>query len=340
MSNCVKEYTIIDKKIQDEINKLINEDITGKKLFNSAKELINVLSTMDNYYNFTLIDNDITYLKYSSNKQYSMNIVKYLNDKYNEIEEFTLLVCLDAKCIGGEIVLHLNDHLKYKSSTSITPYNALLFEKNVKYEELMLESGYKNIITLNLLAIKKDVDKLLIIKCKDNKEICIQMNNILNIPNNSLITFIDFKNKIDKNISIYIYNETEYTYEGMGIISKIFNKIDIPFEEYTKYKHIIDYYLIDVTKLDYIQTKQKIDIKQKHFNKTNYEPNNIIKYEYINVMPNYEVYNHVITEQNDINYYLEDPIDYNLKYITKLKKSMIGMYNKNIKKPELEIVDE
>ncbi len=143
---CVREYGIIDEyeemidniKAKAESDKgpfvksgvystqksvtIINENLRISKwkhikdynLFQITETLVNKLSKTDTFYNFMLVKNDITFVKYSKGGFFKTH-QDFINIQSNILEEFTLIICIDAKCKGGETVLHFNDESKHKS---------------------------------------------------------------------------------------------------------------------------------------------------------------------------------------------------------------------------------
>ena len=58
-------------------------------------------------------------------------------------------------CEGGQTVVVLGDGTRFKSSATTTPGEALLFRKDMRHEGVRIKSGRKEILTFNLLALKK-----------------------------------------------------------------------------------------------------------------------------------------------------------------------------------------
>ena len=103
----------------------------------------------DEFYHWILVKNDITFIKYSKGGFFKTH-QDYTTVTSNVMEEFTLILCIDAKCVGGETMLHFNDKSKYKSLSTTTPKHVLLFRKDIKHEGLQIIDRYKHILMMNL----------------------------------------------------------------------------------------------------------------------------------------------------------------------------------------------
>ena len=81
------EYT--RKKIDEEIRKSQFKIFTDITLFDLVGLLVNKLNILDKNYTYTLLRNDITYIKYSEGDFFEDH-ADYLSFTSNEIEEFTM----------------------------------------------------------------------------------------------------------------------------------------------------------------------------------------------------------------------------------------------------------
>eukprot|EP01084_Bolivina_argentea_P215933 366710_1 len=239
-----KSVIIIDETLRKSQWKHIKDDV----LFAMTEKFVNKLSKMDNYYNFMLVKNDITFIKYSKGGFFSKH-QDFINLKSNLLEEFTLIICIDAKCEGGETMLYFSNESKHKSLCSTTPKHALLFRKDIFHEGLMINNGYKHILMVNLFAFKKGDNyqqRNVVIKCRDNENnpIIIPLNNILELKSTKLYRAI--KTQIDNthdNKSLIIYQEKLIGYKLFyDVFSKIYNRSYLPIDDLKKYeKEIIGY---------------------------------------------------------------------------------------------------
>jgi len=186
-------------------------------LFDKLVEKINLLDDCEEK---ILIHNDITYIKYAEGDFFKPHS-DYVSIKSNFIIEQTLLICLDANCEGGETVFHLNKFFTHRSSSSITPSHCITFRKYIEHEGSVIKSGYKEIITANLWAIKKGHhDKCLVISFDNTDNVYVMPINNLTIS--SLFkSKINFHSNINSNERFIKYHETEYTYEEFANIYSI-----------------------------------------------------------------------------------------------------------------------
>lgn len=291
MFHYVKEFPVLEGTIQNYIfdfvnankgdlqmselyssledKKFINTDersskfktFTDKKLFEYSNKLIDVLNSKDEYYAYILVENDVTYIEYSEGDFFKLH-EDYLSITSNIIEEFTLLICMDANCEGGETIFYLNKYFTHVSKASTTKNSCVLFRKDIKHEGSKLRSGYKKIITLNLWGIPKQSDNLLVISLKDSKKYIISFEKIYSTGDNILKGYIEFCRNQGNNNSILIYEDHQIDSDGFKIIYDIMNKSYVKLEDVHEHANIIDYYCIDTK---YIMIDQ---INNKSINKS------------------------------------------------------------------------
>ena len=91
--------------------------IVNEEIFSVSKELVDKINDLDTQYDYFLVENDVTYIKYKSGDFFKKHS-DYLSVISNKIIEFTMIVCMNADCKGGRTIFHLNDFLKYKSEES------------------------------------------------------------------------------------------------------------------------------------------------------------------------------------------------------------------------------
>jgi hypothetical protein len=212
-----------------------------KDLFSLCEQLINKISEQDKDMSYMLVKNDITHIKYNKNGYFKAH-EDYLSLTTNIIEEYTLIICLRGDCIGGETILHFNDHFSYPSKATVTTDHLLLFRKDLKHEGALVQDGTKEILTMNLWGFpKKESDAIVIISfTNDTRTHVIPIHRIMNNIDNILKAYIHFtSHNITKNMNYHI---TDYKWEEFGIIAQIYNGQAIPYEQYYVYQHIIDYY--------------------------------------------------------------------------------------------------
>ena len=270
MTQFVKEFDILDKPIQQQIcsffknntkefnvsmiyntkeeQKLHDLDkrqsyfrtFTDSIIFNLVQKYINEINKLDDIYTYILVKNDITQVKYYQGGYFKPH-EDYLSLITNVIQEYTLLMCLDADCIGGETVLHLNKYFKHSSKATTTPLHGLLFRKDITHEGCKIEKGTKEIMMVNLWAVKKNSPAIVIMRFKDdNRTHVIELNNILNMHDNVLKSYVEYYDYSSKRFIEYM--ESEWTFEECNVIQKIYNDEVITYDELHKYKNIVDYY--------------------------------------------------------------------------------------------------
>jgi len=229
--------------------KLVNLDtrlsefrlFTEKYLFDLCEQLVNEISEQDKNMSYMLVKNDITHIRYNKGGYFKSH-EDYLSLTTNIIEEHTLIMCLKGGCIGGETVLHFNDHFSYPSKATITANNILIFRKDLQHEGALIQDGTKEILTMNLWAFpKKKSDAIVIVSfANDTRTHVIAIHNIMNNVDNLLKAYIHFTGlKHNKNINFHI---TDYTWEDFDIIAQIYNGQAIPYEQFAIHQNIIDYY--------------------------------------------------------------------------------------------------
>ena len=221
---------------------IVNEDV-----FDSCDRLIKIINEKDSFYDFQLVRNDVTYIKYEQGNFFKTH-EDYLSYTSNEIEEFTLIMCIDANCIGGSTLFHINDYFTYKSSESVTPFHCLVFRKDLKHEGEILESGTKEILTLNLLGLSKNCDVFVVVTFPNEpsqKSYYISFDKIKSCGTNVFQTFISFN--ASKKEHILFYKETNYTYKEFEIVYRVLNKSYISIDEFKTHKDMLEYYCISVS---------------------------------------------------------------------------------------------
>jgi len=285
MCEYVKEFSIIDNNLQNKIIKYVeqyNGDFSSSLLYNRIKkkevmylqkrksefrtiikdelfdlvdkyvELINEI----NDYNFMLIQDDISHIKYIKGDHFGSH-EDFIKIKTNMVEDYTGIMCIKADCKGGETVFHLNKNFIHTSKASITAKHCILFRKDILHEGKLLTEGYKEIITFNLWAMPKNNNSIVIVTFDDisNDEILeskisdkdplrekyiIPYSNVMKMDN-IIQGFIRF-NKLEGKKIIHYHTES-VTYEEFKVIYQILmNTFTIKSK---KNDAIINYYCID-----------------------------------------------------------------------------------------------
>lgn len=184
------EFSMIDKSIQDNINTFINSDTNhfkqstlynskenkryidtkiksskfktfkdsqfskNSKLFDMLDLFINNLNLVSNKLHFRLVRYEVNYIKYSPGDFFKKHTNYRTFKKINTLKEYTMLMCINSNCEGGETVFHKNGNT-YTSKATLIPYSSIIFNKKITHEENIVTKGYKDILQLNLLCIPK-----------------------------------------------------------------------------------------------------------------------------------------------------------------------------------------
>lgn len=255
--------------------------ITQDQLFDMFDQLLNEINRIDKTYNFFLVRNDITYIKYSEGDFFEQH-EDYLSITSNFIEEYTMIICADANCVGGRTIFEVNPFLTHRSEASIMPEHCLVFRKDLKHAGEKIEKGFKNIITANLLCVAKKTDQLFLVKFPDQnkqselklkpnpeselpkssetglftepgqenpfntetKYFVLSVNRLKEFKENFFTAWMYFNNQSDN--QLIQYEEQIIDYDSFYVINKILNKCYITAQEYHKVKQVIDYYMIPI----------------------------------------------------------------------------------------------
>ena len=81
-------------------------------IFDLCDSLIQNISKQDDLYNYKLVRNDVTQIQYKTGDFFQSHS-DYLSINSNIVEEFTLILCLSADCVGGCTIFHINKFFKY-----------------------------------------------------------------------------------------------------------------------------------------------------------------------------------------------------------------------------------
>jgi hypothetical protein len=276
MTSNIFEYSNINEKLQNEIKEYINKSdkefntsllydpkeekkiidtnvrnsefrlFTDNELFQKIEDLLKDINEKNKYYNFLLVRNDITNIKYKEG-QYFKEHEDYLGFHSNFITEFTMIMCLDANCEGGRTIIHFNPDFKYKCEATITPNNILIFRKDLIHEGEILKSGYKDIITLNLIATEKenDINRLVLLKSTEGNRYLIPLTKIMSFQN----TLSDMLDATKDNNEHLIELDSEFNNKELEVIYNIFMGYKINPDDYKNYKHVIEFYGISINEV-------------------------------------------------------------------------------------------
>ena len=245
---------ILDKEIRNSVFK----NFVDEKLFDMVEKVVSDIEEKDKFKNYTLVRNDISYIKYGVGGFFKPHS-DYLSYRSNILEEYTLIICLDANCEGGETVFEINEYFKYASKSTITPYNAVLFRKDLVHASNIITSGYKHIITANILAYPKESyqdGKFLIILFPNSQVKYILTKNDIDSIGDNFLSEIDMGEK-----KTVIYLEETVDPENFEIIYKIYKKAYITHRDFKKVEVVLrNYYRIELQNILITYDEVKPDI--------------------------------------------------------------------------------
>lgn len=199
----------------DEKKKFVDKDrrssvfrlLRTEEIFGLSRLLVKLLTKSDSQFSYHLVPNDVTHIRYGPGDFFEPH-EDFLSTTSNLLEEFTMIVCLDAECEGGETVFHLNPHLAHPSRASVTPGHIVIFRKDLKHEGVLLKSGFKEIAIFNLWAIPKTCDQAVVIRCKDFAPLVLPYRSIKGFPSCMLNGKISFEAKEEEPIIDLLLDET------------------------------------------------------------------------------------------------------------------------------------
>ena len=118
------------------------------------------MNESDPLYSYKLLRNNVTEIVYEKGGFFKRH-QDYLSLVSNVVEEFTMIVCINAAgaiTSGGETVVHLSASASHASKATTQRGSALVFRKDLPHEGRVVEDGEKRIVTLNLWATRKQSD--------------------------------------------------------------------------------------------------------------------------------------------------------------------------------------
>lgn len=248
-----KLYSTEDKsKFVDETKRLsVFREMKDKCLFDLVDLLVKALNEKDPSMVYRLQRNDLTEIHYKEGGFFEAH-EDYLSLTSNGIQEFTLLLCLDAECEGGETRFSLNPFFSYSSPSSVTKEHLLVFRKDLVHEGLPIRKGYKKILTGNLWAFPKSKGKSLVISFDSETEdsepgdiYVLPYHALESFPHcmlHSLVRWNEAPGRTDEDQALGHYPCTTCTYKDFEVIYKILSKAYISLEDYRTYRELIDFF--------------------------------------------------------------------------------------------------
>lgn len=262
-----------NNKIKKDVRTSSKAIIRDKKFFDLCDDIIvkkiNVLNK--NFY-FKLQRDEVEIIKYDKGGYFKKHhdFVKYYS---NQIKCYSLLLCLDGTCNGGETILYVNDSI-IKLKESITNGGIILFRNEIEHEGSIVKDGYKIILKLNLLGLRKVNN----IHDNNNEYVIIKFKN-----NENNGSYVLSKDIINKNPKSYFYANIDFNNDDGSNIIELdnisFEEFDpayncminnISFDDYEKHHEIINFFGIEY------KHENLFDISQKLYSKMLQSINNKI----------------------------------------------------------------
>lgn len=270
MASTLKEYDSIDIDIQSQIRewilsntsefsdsllylpaeeeKIIDKGrrvsqfrtFTDTVIFTLVESLIAKLNAVDTETEFYLVKNDVTHIRYEKDGFFKKH-QDYLSLSTNTVTEYTMLMCLDADCEGGETLFHINPHFSHASKCSVQKDGIVVFRKDIYHEGSVLKSGRKDIMSLNLWGIQKNTGKYVVINTSDDKAIILSGSSVARFDNYFTAALHFGETKESKTIATI---DVDNTAEEMDIVRKVLEGHHITMDDYKEHKQVLDYYLI------------------------------------------------------------------------------------------------
>lgn len=255
-----------DEKFVDEsLRKSKFRAIVDPELFEISNNILKQLTEKDELNSYSLVRNDITHIIYEQGGFFKAHR-DYLSLTSNIIEEYTLLICITPDitdiptdlCVGGETRIHVNPHYIHTSKATTKPGCGLLFRKDLLHEGLVLESGNKEIVSMNIWVTRKQTadDAIVFItfpeienvtKCDPIKEMAygasyvLSVNDVMKYPKSALAAFCQFSLRSD-NSKILKYKCEDVTYEQFYIVFKVMCGMYITIDEFKKNIELLDFF--------------------------------------------------------------------------------------------------
>lgn len=276
MSHCVKEFPPLDLALQARIRDRILADqapslpsllydthdkskiynlerrssafrlFSDHELFKDCDALVDLLSEHDPSFTYTLRHNDVTHIHYEKDDFFEAHS-DYLSLTSNHVQEFTLIMCLDATCggKGGETRFTLNPFCSMSSSASVTPLHMVLFRKDITHEGVILKEGTKDIITLNLWGMPSSSPKTLVISFPPEEEqtfYAIPWSLVERFPHCFFIGWAAFTDKKDDEQVLLDYRCTVASYEEMKIVVGILHGTHLEMDTYMLHAELVKFF--------------------------------------------------------------------------------------------------
>jgi hypothetical protein len=197
-------------------------------LFHQVSQIVDIInSNRNDTISFGLIPNDIDLIRYEEGDYFGRHS-DFIPIQTSYFTYYTLLICLDADCEGGQTILYVDNEPKSFDET-INSGQWLLFRNDLDHEGQVVKSGHKFILKANLVCtilkptyhLGESFDKLILSKQQEIAEFKSCHKNILRI--HTLADYLFFRDYF-KNDSMAI--PFQYVVGNFDADDKICTNVD------------------------------------------------------------------------------------------------------------------
>jgi small ubiquitin-related modifier len=260
-----RDEKVIDKNLRQSEFRLF----TDKHVFGLGDKLLQELTESDKLNDYAIVRNDITHIVYKPGDFFSEH-KDYLSMTSNVVEEYSLLVCVtpesEVPAVGGETLVNVNQSFTHSSTSTTTRGCGLLFRKDLVHESAVLQSGAKEIITLNVWMTKKNTGQILLVSFNekgeetqrgsqglqaiaDAKNYALSMSVVHAVPGCFFAGYTSFnKSKYDTDQgdhldqSVITYLCEQATYDEFAVVYKALTGAYVSYEEVSKGSALLDFF--------------------------------------------------------------------------------------------------
>src|SRR5579872_1073119 len=123
----------------------------NQTIFKQVEQLIDFIN--DSYHTaFQLIPDDLDIIMYEKGDYFGKH-VDFIPIRTPYMTYYSLILCLDADCKGGQTKLYFNDNTSKSFSETITSNSWLIFKNSLEHESVQLKSGHKIVLKANLVHL-------------------------------------------------------------------------------------------------------------------------------------------------------------------------------------------
>jgi len=146
-------YTDLRKSKTSQINYFDN-----KTVFKQVEQLVDFIN--ESYQTaFQLIPNDLDIISYTTGDYFGKH-TDFIPIKTPYMTYYTLILCLDAECQGGQTKLYFTDGTSKSFSETTTTNSWLIFKNSMEHEGLAVNFGHKIILKVNLVHLTLNLNPL------------------------------------------------------------------------------------------------------------------------------------------------------------------------------------